>query len=41
MSVQNSINTALGVAAIASGLTNRKQVEKALTILNKYTDDTI
>lgn len=29
MSVQNSINTALGVAAIASGLTNRKQVEKA------------
>ena len=39
--IQSSINTALGVAALASGLTNKKQVEKALTILNKYTDDTI
>ena len=27
--IQSSINTALGVAAIASGLTNKKQVEKA------------
>ena len=38
MSVQNSINTALGVAAIASGLTNRKQVEKALDKLDDTKD---
>ena len=33
--IQSSINTALGVAAIASGLTNRKQVEKAQDKLDK------
>lgn len=38
MSVQNSINTALGVAAIASGLTNRKQVEKAQEKLDDTKD---
>lgn len=38
MSVQNSINTALGVAAIASGLTNKKQVEKALDKLDDTKD---
>lgn len=29
MGIQSSINTALGVAAIASGLTNKKQVDRA------------
>ena len=33
--IQSSINTALGVAAIASGLTNKKQVEKAQDKLDK------
>ena len=40
--IQNSINYALGTAAIASGLTNKKQVEKAQDKLddtkNKLTD---
>ena len=36
--IQSSINTALGVAAIASGLTNRKQVEKAQDKLDKSED---
>ena len=35
MGIQSSINTALGVAAIASGLTNKKQVEKAQDKLDK------
>ena len=33
--IQSSINTALGVAAIASGLTNKKQVDKAQDKLDK------
>ena len=33
--IQNSINYALGTAAIASGLTNKKQVEKAQDKLDK------
>ena len=33
--IQSSINTALGVAALASGLTNKKQVEKAQDKLDK------
>ena len=33
--IQSSINTTLGVAAIASGLTNKKQVEKAQDKLDK------
>ena len=35
MGIQSSINTALGVAAIASGLTNKKQVDKAQDKLDK------
>ena len=35
MGIQSSINTALGVAAIASGLTNKKQVDKAQNKLDK------
>ena len=35
MGIQSSINTALGVAAIASGLTNKKQVERAQDKLDK------
>lgn len=33
--IQSSINTALGVAALASGLTNKKQVDKAQDKLDK------
>ena len=33
--IQSSINTALGVAALASGLTNKKQVDKARDKLDK------
>ena len=36
--IQSSINTALGVAAIASGLTNKKQVEKAQDKLDNTKD---
>ena len=36
--IQSSINTALGVAAIASGLTNKKQVEKAQDKLDDTKD---
>ena len=35
MGIQSSINTALGVAAITSGLTNKKQVDKAQDKLDK------
>ena len=38
MGIQSSINTALGVAAIASGLTNKKQVDKAQDKLDKSED---
>ena len=37
--IQSSINTALGVAAIASGLTNKKQVEKAQDKLDDKTKE--
>lgn len=33
--IQSSINTALGVAALASGITNKKQVDKAQDKLDK------
>ena len=36
--IQSSINTALGVAALASGLTNKKQVEKAQDKLDDTKD---
>ena len=35
MGIQSSINTALGVAAIASGLTNKKKVDRAQDKLDK------
>ena len=38
MGIQSSINTALGVAALASGLTNKKQVEKAQDKLENTKD---
>ena len=39
--IQSSINTALGVAAIASGLTNKKQVEKAQDKLDNKTKELV
>ena len=37
--IQNSINYALGTAAIASGLTNKKTAEKAQDKLDKKKDE--
>ena len=39
--IQNSINYALGTAAIASGLTNKKQVEKAQDKLDDKTKELV
>ena len=39
--IQNSINYALGTAAIASGLTNKKQVEKAEDKLDDKTKELV
>lgn len=39
--IQSSINTALGVAALASGLTNKKQVEKAQDKLDDKTKELV
>ena len=41
MGIQSSINSALGVAAIASGLTNKKQVEKAQDKLDNKTKELV
>lgn len=39
--IQSSINTALGVAAIASGLTNKKEAEKAKNKLDDKTKELV
>ena len=41
MGIQSSINSALGVAAIASGLTNKKQVDKAQDKLDNKTKELV